>query len=123
MPAPRLTQPEDGTRQLLHAGLWTLAVGFSAALLTATVFGGISRQGPHTNSGWIFLLISLMCVPFGFMLFALGAAKWFRNRRIAKSGRSHSAPLPLNPVSRNTKTLLSFSEHSLEHHSHGKERQ
>ena len=121
MPA-RFTQPEDGTRQLLHAGLWTLAVGFLAALLAATLFGGISRQGPHSNSGWIFLLIALMCVPFGFMLFALGAAKWLRNRRIAASCRDASA-LPLHPISRNTKTLISFSEHSMEHHSHGKERQ
>jgi hypothetical protein len=116
------TLPNDGTRQLLLTGVWTLAVGALAALLTSTVFGGISRQGPHTNSGWIALLIALMCLPFGSLAFVLGAAKWLRNRRLAAAAKSHSAP-PLNAVSRNTGTLLSFSEHSTEHRIHGKERQ
>jgi drug/metabolite transporter (DMT)-like permease len=115
-------QPDDGTRQLLQAGIYTLAAGVIAALLTVTVFGGISRQGPHTNSGWISLLIAMMCLPFGSMAFALGAAKWLRNRRVAASGLRTSAP-PLDPMSSNTGTLLSFSEHSMEHRSHGKERQ
>lgn len=116
------TQPDDGTRQLLQAGIWTLAAGVIAALLTETVFGGIGPQGPHTNSGWIFLLIAMMCLPFGSMLFALGAAKWFRNRRIA-AARVKVTGLPLQPVSRSAKSLLSFSEQSMEHSSHGKERQ
>jgi uncharacterized membrane protein YidH (DUF202 family) len=116
------TLPDDGTRQLLHTGIWTLAVGVLSALLASTLFGGIGRQGPHTNSGWIVLLIALMCLPFGILAFALGAAKWLRNRRIARSEKSHSAH-PLTPVSRNTGTLLSFSEHSTEHPIHGKERQ
>lgn len=116
------TLPDDGTRQLLRAGVWTLAVGLLAALLASTVFGGIGQQGPHTNSGWIALLIALMCLPFGLLAFVLGAAKWFRNRRMAGQEKSHSA-LPLTPVSRNTGTLLSFSEPSTEHPIHGKERQ
>ena len=115
-------QPDDGTRQLLHAAIYTLAAGVIAAVLTATVFGGIGRQGPHTNSGWICLMIALMCLPFGSMALALGAAKWLRNRRIAASGLRTIAP-PLDPISPNTGTLLSFSEHSTEHCSHGKERQ
>jgi hypothetical protein len=61
-----------------------LIAGALAALLTATLFGGISRQGPHTNAGWLSLMFALMCLPFGLMLFALGAAKWFRNRSIAR---------------------------------------
>jgi hypothetical protein len=116
------TQPDDGTRQLLQTGIWTLAAGVLAALLTATVFGGIGRQGPHTNSGWLTLMVAMMCVPFGFILFALGAAKWLRNRRLAASARKEPA-LPLNPVSRDAKSLLSFSEPPMEHSSHGKERQ
>jgi hypothetical protein len=115
-------QPDDGTRQLLQAGIYTLAAGILAALLTATVFGGISRQGPHTNSGWITLLIALMCLPFGSMAFALGAAKWLRNRRISAT-RLRTTAHPLDPMSSTTGTLLSFSEHSMEHRSHGKERQ
>jgi hypothetical protein len=61
-----------------------LLAGILAALLTAAVFGGISRQGPHTNTGWLSLMVAMMCLPFGLMLFALGAAKWFRNRRMAR---------------------------------------
>jgi hypothetical protein len=83
---PRLIKrmPDDGTAQLLRAGIWILVVGGLAALLTATVFGGIGIHGPHTNSGWLALLLALMCLPFGTMLTLLGAAKWLRNRRIAR---------------------------------------
>lgn len=77
-------QPDDGTQALLRAGGGILIAGVLAALLTATVFGGISRQGPHTNAGWLSLMVAMMCLPFGLMLFALGAAKWLRRRRLAK---------------------------------------
>jgi hypothetical protein len=76
--------PDDGTRQLLRAGIWTLLVGGLAALSTATVFGGIGVHGPHTNSGWLSLLLAMMCLPFGVMLTLLGAAKWLRNRRLQR---------------------------------------
>jgi hypothetical protein len=56
--------------------------------LTATVFGGIGEHGPHTNSGWLMLLLALMCLPFGTMLTLLGTAKWLRNRRIARMNKS-----------------------------------
>ena len=58
--------------------------GALAALLTETVFGGIGVHGPHTNSGWLALLLAMMCLPFGSMLTLLGAAKWLRNRRLAR---------------------------------------
>ena len=73
---------DDGTRQLLQSGGWTIAAGLLAALLMSTVFGGITRQGPQTSSGWLALIVALMCLPFGSLLFALGAAKWLRNRRM-----------------------------------------
>ncbi|HEX3438308.1 MAG TPA: hypothetical protein VHT24_16185 [Pseudacidobacterium sp.] len=76
--------PNDGTRQLLQSGAGTLAAGILAAALTKFVFGGIGPQGPHTNSGWIALMIAMMCLPFGFLLFSLGAAKWLRNKSQAK---------------------------------------
>jgi drug/metabolite transporter (DMT)-like permease len=79
---------DDGTRQLLRAGIWILVVGGLAALLTATLFGGIGRHGPHTNSGWLSLLLAMMCLPFGSMLTLLGAAKWLRNRRLARVQRN-----------------------------------
>jgi hypothetical protein len=75
---------DDGTSQLLKWGGWTLAVGLLCALLTKTVFGGIGPQGPHTNSGWMALIVTMMCLPFGFLLFLLGALKWLRNRRDAR---------------------------------------
>lgn len=75
---------DDGTRALLRAGGGILLAGVLAALLTATVFGGISREGPHTNAGWLSLMAAMMCLPFGLMLFALGAAKWLRNRRMRR---------------------------------------
>ena len=115
------TQPDDGTRQLLQTGVGTLAAGVLAAVLASTAFGGIGPHGPHTNPGWIALMVAMMCLPFGLLAFVLGAAKWMRNRRIA-AGRSEPE-LPLQPVSRDTNSLLSFSDHSMEQRSHGKERQ
>lgn len=81
-------QGDDGTRALLQAGSGTLVAGVIAAILAATVFGGISRQGPHTNAGWLALMVAMMCLPFGLMLFALGAAKWLRNRRLRREGHA-----------------------------------
>jgi hypothetical protein len=81
---PTPTPKDDGTRQLLQWGGWTLAMGLVCALLTKTVFGGIGPQGPHTNTGWMALIVTMMCLPFGFLLFLLGALKWLRNRRNLK---------------------------------------
>lgn len=85
-PVVEQPMPEDGTRQLLQSGCGTLAVGVIAAALTKFVFGGIGPQGPHTNPGWLSLMVAMMCLPFGFLLFLLGAAKWMRNR-------THNRPL------------------------------
>jgi hypothetical protein len=83
--------PDDGTSELLRAGIWILVVGVLAALLTVTVFGGIGIHGPHTNSGWLSLLLAMMCLPFGCLLTLLGTAKWLRNRRLARlNGNSSS---------------------------------
>lgn len=62
-----------------------LGVGLAAALLLVTVLGGFSATGAHTNSGWFALIVALMSIPFGSLLLLLGAAKWFRNRRISQS--------------------------------------
>jgi hypothetical protein len=88
---PARPMPDDGTRQLLKAGLWILLVGGLAAVLTATVFGGIGVHGPHTNSGWLALLLAMMCLPFGAMLTLLGAAKWLRNRRLVRGSTNNAA--------------------------------
>jgi len=83
---PRRGDPagDDGTQQLLQSGAWTIAAGVLAALLMLTVFGGVTAHGPQTNSGWLALIVALMCLPFGSMLFALGIAKWLRNRRLGE---------------------------------------
>jgi hypothetical protein len=83
-PTTRRQVPDDGTAQLLRAGLWILLVGALAALFAATLGGGIGEHGPHTNSGWLALILALMSLPFGLMLTALGGAKWLRNRRLAR---------------------------------------
>ena len=87
---PSPVQPEqgDGTRQLLQSGGGTLATGIVAAALTQFAFGGIGPQGPHTNSGWLALIVALMCLPFGFLLSLLGVAKWLRNRRLRRNSQS-----------------------------------
>jgi hypothetical protein len=71
--------PQDAIL-LLRTGGGAIAVGLLLWVLTKTVFGGIGPQGPHTNAGWLSLIVTMMCLPFGLMLFALGAAKWFRKR-------------------------------------------
>ena len=85
--AIRPSLPDDGTRQLLQGAFWTLLTGILAALATRFLFGGVGVHGPHTNAGWIALIVAMMCLPFGCMLLVLGGAKYLRNRRIARKGR------------------------------------
>ncbi len=82
-PVPRPSMPDDGTRPLLQGAFWTLLVGILAAFATKFLFGGIGIHGPHTNAGWIALIVTMMCLPFGCMLLLLGGAKYLRNRRLA----------------------------------------
>ena len=77
-------QPDDGTRQLLQWGASILASGILAGVLLLTLLGGFSPTGASTNTGWFALIVALMCIPFGGLLLALGVAKWFRNRRLAR---------------------------------------
>jgi hypothetical protein len=77
----KTSNQDDGTSQLLKWGGLTLGSGILFALLTKFVFGGIGPQGPHTNSGWMALIVTMMCLPFGFLLSLLGVLKWLRNRR------------------------------------------
>jgi uncharacterized membrane protein YeaQ/YmgE (transglycosylase-associated protein family) len=83
----RAPLPDDGTHQLLQGAFWTLLVGILAAAATRFLFGGVGIHGPHTNGGWLSLIVAMMCLPFGCMLLALGGAKYLRNRRLAR--KSH----------------------------------
>ena len=79
-----ISQPNDGTRQLLQWGGSILGSGILAAILLVTLLGGFSPTGASTNTGWFALIVALMCIPFGGLLLGLGVAKWFRNRRLAR---------------------------------------
>jgi hypothetical protein len=69
------------TRQLLRTGSAIFLTGAIAALLAATIFGGIGRQGPHTNSGWLALMVAMGCLPTGTLTLALGFAKLLGDRK------------------------------------------
>lgn len=71
-------QPD--TRKLLRTGLAIFGTGVVAALLTATVFGGIGRQGPHTNSGWLSLMLAMGSLPTGFLTLVLAFMKLYADR-------------------------------------------
>jgi uncharacterized membrane protein YidH (DUF202 family) len=61
-----------------------LGSGLLAILLLQFAFGGFTFTGAKTNIGWFALVVGLMCIPFGGLLLALGVAKWFRNRSLAR---------------------------------------
>ena len=63
------------TRQLLTTGTAIFLVGAVAALLIFTVFGGVTRQGPHTNGGWLALVVALGCLPTSVFTLFLGLTK------------------------------------------------
>ena len=69
------------TRQLLRTGIAIFLTGAVAAVLTMTVFGGIGRQGPHTNSGWLALMAAMGCLPTGTLTLALALAKLVGDRK------------------------------------------
>ncbi|HSU19363.1 MAG TPA: hypothetical protein VLI45_06405 [Acidobacteriaceae bacterium] len=68
-------QPD--TRKILTIGSVMFASGVIAAALMLTVFGGVTRQGPHTNLGWISLIVALSCLPLGAITLLLGISKLF----------------------------------------------
>jgi hypothetical protein len=68
------------TLQLLRTGLAIFGCGAVAAVLTMTVFGGIGHQGPHTNSGWLALMVAMGCLPTGVLTLALAIAKLIAGR-------------------------------------------
>jgi hypothetical protein len=63
------------TRKLLTTGLAIFLTGAAAAALALTVLGGIGRQGPHTNSGWLALMLAMGCLPTGTLTLLLALAK------------------------------------------------
>jgi hypothetical protein len=74
----------DGTAELLRGGGFMVGTGIICGILLLTVLGGVTHTGATTNSGWLALIIALMCLPFGALLLTLGIAKWLRNRRLER---------------------------------------
>ncbi|RZU40495.1 hypothetical protein [Edaphobacter modestus] len=72
-------QPD--TRKLLRTGLWIFGTGAAAALAMHTLFGGIGRQGPHTNLGWLALMVAMGCLPTGTLTLLLAFMKLYADRR------------------------------------------
>ena len=72
-------QPD--TRKLLRTGLLIFGTGVIAAALIFISFGGVTRQGPHTNLGWLALMLAMGCLPTGFLTLLLAALKLIGDRR------------------------------------------
>ena len=68
------------TRKLLTTGAAIFATGALAAALALFVFGGIGRQGPHTNGGWLCLMLAMGCLPTGLLTLLLGVSKLIGDR-------------------------------------------
>ncbi len=66
-------QPD--TRKLLTTGAILFLTGAVSVLLMTTVFGGVTRQGPHTNGGWLCLMLAMGCLPTAVLTLLLGVAK------------------------------------------------
>jgi len=68
------------TRKLLVTGGAIFGVGAVAAALMLTVFGGVSKQGPHTTLGWLALMLAMGCLPTGTLTLLLGGTKALGDR-------------------------------------------
>lgn len=69
------------TRKLLRTGLWIFSTGIAAVLAIHLLFGGIGHQGPHTNSGWLALMVAMGCLPTGSLTLILALMKIYADRR------------------------------------------
>jgi hypothetical protein len=72
-------QPD--TRTLLRTGTGIFATGAVSAALMFLAFGGVTKQGPHTNSGWLCLMIAMGCLPTGTLTLLLGLLKLSSDRK------------------------------------------
>ncbi len=68
------------TRKLLTTGSIIFGCGCLAALLMYTVLGGVTHEGPHTNGGWLALMVTMGCLPTGLLTLVLGVWKLFGDR-------------------------------------------
>jgi hypothetical protein len=71
-------QPD--TRKLLRTGVLIFGTGVVCAALMFSAFGGVTRQGPHTNLGWLSLMVAMGCLPTGFLTLLLAGVKLIGDR-------------------------------------------
>ena len=71
---------QQDTRKLLTTGSIILGTGLLCVVLLFGLFGGATRQGPHSNGGWLMLIVALGCLPMGLLICALGLAKLIGER-------------------------------------------
>ncbi len=69
------------TQTLLRTGLGIFGTGVLASALMFTVLGGVGRQGPHTNGGWLALMLAMGCLPTGSLTLVLALLKLVGDRR------------------------------------------
>ena len=77
---------QDGTLHLLRSGFLISGIAVLCLCLTLWTLGGIGPDGPMNPSGWLTLIVALMCMPFGLLLLLLGGAKWLRNHGLSRGG-------------------------------------
>lgn len=68
------------THTLLRTGLGIFGAGVLASALMFTVLGGVGRQGPHTNGGWLALMLAMGCLPTGLLTLGLALLKLVGDR-------------------------------------------
>jgi hypothetical protein len=71
---------QSDTRALLRTGSWIFGTGVVCVALLFAVLGGATKHGPHTNGGWLALMIALGCLPTGLLTLALGLSKLIGER-------------------------------------------
>ncbi len=72
---------QTDTQKLLRTGLAIFGAGVLAVLAIELLFGGMGRQGPHTNAGWLALMLAMGCLPTGALTLVLACMKIFADRR------------------------------------------
>ena len=72
---------KSDTRKLLITGGSIVGTGCISALLMLTTFGGVTREGPHTNLGWLTLMLAMGSLPMGTLTLLLAFAKLVGDRR------------------------------------------
>ena len=80
MPPPARAEMRPDTRKLLLTGSAIFGSGVLGVLLAFSMFGGIGRQGPHTNGGWLCLMLAMGCLPTGLLTLLLGFSKLLGDR-------------------------------------------